>query len=138
MAVWFLVTTCDSGENSVRQETPYTVEGCRYPVYLVEEGLPSPCLFGLIRPAVYLTPAAVASPDRLRHVIAHETAHARHLDPLWSLLRCVCLAVYWFDPLVWAAAAVSRGGRGAGLRTRRPSGPWGRRSASPTARRCWP
>ncbi len=34
--------------------------------------------------------------------------HARHLDPFWSLLRSVCLAVYWFDPLVWSAAAGSK------------------------------
>lgn len=108
MAVWFLVTNLRFWRTLRRTRTPYAVEGCRYPVYLVAEGLPSPCLFGLLRPAIYLTPAAVASPDRLRHVLAHETAHARHLDPLWSLLRCVCLAVYWFDPLVWAAAAVSK------------------------------
>lgn len=107
MAVWFLVTNLRFWRTLRRTRTPYAVEGCRYPVYLVAEGLPSPCLFGLLRPAIYLTPAA-ASPDRLRHVLAHETAHARHLDPLWSLLRCVCLAVYWFDPLVWAAAAVSK------------------------------
>ena len=55
-----------------------------------------------------LTPASVESPETLRHVLAHETTHARHGDPIWSLLRCVCLAVYWFDPLVWAAAIVSR------------------------------
>ena len=107
MAVWFLVTNLRFWRTLRRTRTPYAVEGCRYPVYLVAEGLPSPCLFGLLRPAIYLTPAA-ASPDRLRHVLAHETAHARHLDPLWSLLRCVCLAVYWFDPLVWIAAAVSK------------------------------
>ena len=75
-------------------------------IYIVADGvLPSPCLFG---GAVYLTPAAVASPDALRHVLAHEETHARHLDPLWALLRCVCLAVYWFDPLVWIAAACSK------------------------------
>ena len=108
MAVWFLVTHLRFWRKLRRTRTPYAVEGCRYPVYLVAEGLPSPCLFGLIRPAIYLTPAAVASPERLGHVLAHETAHARHGDPLWSLLRCVCLAVYWFDPLVWAAAAVSK------------------------------
>ena len=108
MAVWFLVTNLRFWRTLRRTRTPYAVEGCRHPVYLVAEGLPSPCLFGLIRPAIYLTPAAVASPERLGHVLAHETAHARHLDPLWSLLRCVCLAVYWFDPLVWAAAAVSK------------------------------
>ena len=50
----------------------------------------------------------VASPEALGHVIAHETTHACHLDPLWSALRGVCLTVYWFDPLVWAAAIVSR------------------------------
>ena len=108
MAVWFLVTNLRFWRKLRRTRTPYAVEGCRYPVYLVAEGLPSPCLFGLIRPAIYLTPAAVASPERLEHVLAHETAHARHWDPLWSLLRCVCLAVYWFDPLVWIAAAVSK------------------------------
>lgn len=108
MAVWFLVTNLRFWRKLRRTRTPYAAEGCRYPVYLVAEGLPSPCLFGLIRPAIYLTPAAVASPERLGHVLAHETAHARHGDPLWSLLRCVCLAVYWFDPLVWAAAAVSK------------------------------
>lgn len=107
MAVWFLATNLRFWRTLRRTRTPYAVEGCRYPVYLVAEGLPSPCLFGLLRPAIYLTPAA-ASPERLGHVLAHETAHARHGDPLWSLLRCVCLAVYWFDPLVWAAAAVSK------------------------------
>ena len=108
MAVWFLVTNLRFWRKLRRTRTPYAAEGCRYPVYLVAEGLPSPCLFGFLRPAIYLTPAAVASPERLGHVLAHETAHARHGDPLWSLLRCVCLAVYWFDPLVWAAAAVSK------------------------------
>ena len=87
---------------------PYPVEGRHRPVYLVESGLPSPCLFGPFRPAIYLTPAAVSSPERLRHVLAHEETHARHGDALWSLLRGVCLTVYWFDPLVWVAAAVSK------------------------------
>lgn len=78
----------------------------RHRVYLVDDGvLPSPCLFG---GAVYLTPAALQTEESLRHVLTHEETHARHLDPLWSLLRCVCLTVYWFDPLVWIAAACSK------------------------------
>ena len=108
MAVWFLVTNLRFWQKLRRTRAPYAAENYRYPVYLVEAGLPSPCLFGPVRPAIYLTPAAVETPERLRHVLAHETAHARHLDPLWSLLRSVCLAVYWFDPLVWIAAAVSK------------------------------
>ena len=90
-----------------KARTPYRVEGCRYPVYLVS-ALPSPCLFGVLRAAVYLNEKALQSPDALRFVLAHEQMHARHLDPLWSLLRGVCLTVYWFDPLVWLAAVLSR------------------------------
>ena len=75
-------------------------------VYLVPDGvIPSPCLFGT---AIYLTPAALGSEESLRHVLLHEETHARHWDPLWAFLRCVCLTVYWFDPLVWAAALCSR------------------------------
>ncbi|MCH5353606.1 MAG: hypothetical protein J1E06_09095 [Acutalibacter sp.] len=87
---------------------PYEIEDCKLRVYSVEAGLPSPCLFGLFRPAIYLTPGVLESEDRLRHVIVHETTHAHHLDHLWTLLRGVCLAVYWFHPLVWAAAAASK------------------------------
>ena len=90
-----------------RSRRPLEGVGSRLPVY-VAVGLPSPCLFGLFRPAIYLTPAAVETPERLGHVIAHETTHAKHFDPLWSVLRGVCLTVYWFDPLVWLAAILSK------------------------------
>ncbi len=86
----------------------YPVENCPLEVYLVDEGLSSPCLFGLFRPAIYLTPAALASPARLRHVLAHEETHARHLDHFWTLLRGMCLVIYWFDPLVWLASSAAK------------------------------
>lgn len=108
MALWLGITNLRFWRRLRKARTPYSVDECRLPVYLVEEGLPSPCLFGLLRPAIYLTPAAVETPERLRHVLAHETAHARHGDALWSLVRCLCLTIYWFDPLVWAAAAASK------------------------------
>lgn len=107
MGIWMLAANFRFWRKLCKVRKPCKVEGARYPVYLVEEGLPSPCLFGLFRPAVYLTPAA-ASPERLRHVLAHEETHGRHGDPLWALLRCVCLAVYWFNPLVWAAALAAK------------------------------
>ena len=108
MLFWMLVSNLRFWQMLRRKRVPYEVQDCLYPVYLVKEGLSSPCLFGLVSPAIYLTPAAVETPERLRHVIAHENAHARHLDHLWALVRSVCLAVYWFDPLVWAAAAASK------------------------------
>ena len=107
VGAWFLFTNLRFARALRKARTPYRVEGCRYPVYLVS-ALPSPCLFGVLRPAVYLNEKALQNPDALRFVIAHEQTHARHLDPLWSLLRGVCLTVYWFDPLVWLAAVLSR------------------------------
>lgn len=108
MALWLLASNLGFRRKLRRERIPLELPECGYPVYLVEAGLVSPCLFGLLRPAVYLTPAALESGESLRHVLAHEETHARHLDPLWSLLRSVCLAVYWFDPLVWWAAAASK------------------------------
>ena len=107
VGAWFLFTNLRFARALRKARTPYRVEGCRYPVYLVS-ALPSPCLFGVLRPSVYLNEKALQSPDALRFVLAHEQTHARHLDPLWSLLRGVCLTVYWFDPLVWLAAVLSR------------------------------
>ena len=107
VGAWFLFTNLRFARALRKARTPYSVEGCHYPVYLVS-ALPSPCLFGVLRPAIYLNNAAAASPELLRFVLAHEQTHARHLDPLWSLLRGLCLTVYWFDPLVWLAAVLSR------------------------------
>ena len=77
------------------------------PVWLVP-GLPSPCLAGLFRPEIYLTPEAAANPATLSFVLRHELAHFRAKDQLWSLVRLVCQCVYWFDPFVWLAAALAR------------------------------
>ena len=107
MALWFLVANLRFARFLRRNRKPLVRPDCPLPVYAVE-GIPSPCLAGLFRPAVYLTPAVAGDPRRERHVLAHEQTHARHLDPLWSLIRCLCLTVYWFDPLVWIAAHASR------------------------------
>lgn len=77
------------------------------PVYLAE-GLPSPCLYGILRPAVYLTPEAEADGALRRHVLTHELTHYAHKDHLWAVLRCACLTLHWFNPLVWAAVWLSK------------------------------
>lgn len=77
------------------------------PVY-VTDVVETPCLFGLFRPAIYL-PSAVAGEARHRyHAIAHETTHYRHGDGICSALRCLCLVLHWYNPLVWWAAVLSR------------------------------
>ena len=78
------------------------------PVYTAAN-LSSPCLFGVLRPAVYLSPGTAEDPDALRHILAHELTHYRHKDHIWSTLRCLALALHWYNPLVWLAVWLSKG-----------------------------
>ena len=47
-------------------------------------------------------------PEELDSVLAHEVCHLRAGDTRWALLRILCLAAHWFNPLVWLAARLSR------------------------------
>ena len=86
---------------------PFACPESPVPVWLASS-LPSPCLAGLLRPEIYLTPEAAQDPDTCQFVLRHELAHYHARDQLWSLLRLLCQCVYWFDPFVWLAASLSR------------------------------
>lgn len=80
----------------------------KLPVYL-SPAAASPCLFGLLRPAIYLTEACEAVPEsQLRQILLHEETHYAQGDHIWGCLRCLSLAVWWWNPFVWLAAACSR------------------------------
>ena len=68
----------------------------------------SPCLFGLWYPAIYLTPQVAADDDVCYYAMLHENCHRVHRDHVWGVLRGICLAIWWWHPLVWWAAAQSR------------------------------
>ena len=61
----------------------------------------SPCVFGA--KSVYL-PVGGGQSFALRH----EVGHIRHLDFFFNILRVILCAVYWFNPLVWLAAVISK------------------------------
>jgi len=105
--LWFLLVNLRLRRKLRTAELVAEDPFAQLPVY-VSDALPSPCLCGIFRPAIYVTPHAAADPNRLRHVLAHESTHYRHRDHWWGLARCICLCLYWFDPLVWWAAALSR------------------------------
>lgn len=65
------------------------------------ESINSPFVLGLFRPVIYL-PYSVAE-EELTYVIAHEKAHIRRKDHWWKPVGFILLAVYWFNPLLWAA-----------------------------------
>ena len=94
-------------QNLRRSRRPLPTADCPLPVYEAA-GLSSPCLCGVLRPAVYLTPEAAEDGTVRTHVLAHELTHFRHRDHIWSLLRCLALALHWYNPLVWAAVVLSK------------------------------
>lgn len=106
MAAWFMIVNLRHSRMLRKNREKLDCES-PIPVY-VSEKVGSPCLVGLFRPAVYLTPESAEDPTVLRHVLTHELTHYAHKDHIWSVVRCVCLCAYWFDPLVWVAAWFSR------------------------------
>lgn len=125
-AAWILVTNGIFGRRLKRKRTvmelPQEAEAVLFAklpsriakvyagmkVYVVD-GLASPCLYGLPgREVVYLTPDVVKDTDRLCHVLTHELCHKRHGDSLWGIIRGLLVTVYWFHPLVWVAAILSK------------------------------
>ena len=75
------------------------------PVYYTDP-LPSACLVGVFRP--YISLPLSASPQDAIHVLTHEVCHLKNRDHWWNVLRLICCAVHWFNPLVWLAASMSR------------------------------
>lgn len=75
------------------------------PVYYVDP-LPSACLVGCLKP--YIALPLAARPQDIEHVLRHELCHYRRGDHWWCLIRLVCCAVHWFNPLVWIAARMCR------------------------------
>lgn len=90
-----------------RSRRALPVPGCPLPVYATG-AVDTPCLFGPVKPAIYLPADIPWDEGAMEHILTHERTHYRHGDHIWSVLRCVCLAVHWYNPLVWICAGLSR------------------------------
>lgn len=67
----------------------------------------SPCLFGMIKPAIYLPAGFLPGEEKMHHIMTHELTHYRHKDHIWTYIRCLCVVIYWYHPLVWLSAFLS-------------------------------
>lgn len=61
----------------------------------------SPFILGVFKPMIYI-PSNLGG-DSLEYVLSHEEAHLKRKDHWWKPLGYLLLAVYWFNPLCWAA-----------------------------------
>jgi len=73
--------------------------GVRAPALLRSPLVTSPCLFGLLRPAILL-PDEDENPAS-SEILVHELAHLARHDCLWNLLSRVSVSVLFFQPLLW-------------------------------------
>ncbi|MBD5520761.1 MAG: DUF4825 domain-containing protein [Lachnospiraceae bacterium] len=106
--VWMAAVNILFMRRLLANRTKYEKEDYKLPIYYVKE-LASPCLYGIPgKQAVYLPEEVIEDEERIRHILAHEYCHYKHRDVLWAGLRCILLAVYWFNPLVWLAAVLSK------------------------------
>ncbi len=74
------------------------------PVFYVDR-LPSACVAGIWDAFIALplhTPK-----EHLSLLLSHQVCHRRAHDGLWGVVRCLCCAAHWFNPLVWMAAWLS-------------------------------
>lgn len=78
------------------------------PVYWCSE-MKIPCLYGVLRPSIYL-PDSVREFDEKeqRLIVQHEKMHYLHGDFIWTMVRILLVSLYWFHPLVWLGARLSK------------------------------
>ncbi len=65
------------------------------------DAVSAPFILGFIRPRIYLSSSI--QKEKMEYMISHEKAHLKRGDHWWKLLGYFLLAVYWFNPLSWAA-----------------------------------
>ncbi|HXR97296.1 MAG TPA: TIGR03435 family protein [Terriglobales bacterium] len=74
---------------------------------LAAEAAVEPGIFGILHPVLVL-PAGIhdrLTPPQFNAVIAHELAHVRRRDNLWSALHMLAETLFWFHPFVWMIGA---------------------------------
>ena len=76
-------------------------------VYKIEDYYGA-CLYGGFSPVIIVGNNTNLSMEQQEMILLHEYVHYAHGDHIWSMIRNLSVALYWYNPLVWVAASVSR------------------------------
>lgn len=107
LGLLFLITNSIFAQRVKKDSKEIKVGYTSLPIY-VSSVPETPCLYGLFRARIYVIPSVAEDETLLRHCVYHEMTHYRQGDLLWSLVRCVCLVLHWYNPLVWWAYVLSK------------------------------
>ena len=66
------------------------------------------CLYGGFSPVIIVGNNTDMSIEQQYMIMLHEYVHYVHGDHIWSMIRNLCVALYWYNPLVWLASSISR------------------------------
>jgi TonB family protein len=70
--------------------------------FYVSDQISGPITFGVIRPAIVVTPGICTMPAHVQEAIAcHELLHVRRRDWLSEILEAAIVTVLWFHPAIW-------------------------------------
>ena len=106
--IWMIAVNIRFFYKLKKERIRYEKEDFKLPVYTAKN-LSSPCLYGLPgRQSIYLPEDVTGEDEKVKHILTHEYCHYKHADVFWAALRCILLTVYWFHPLVWLAAVLSK------------------------------
>jgi TonB family protein len=70
--------------------------------FYLSDRISGPITFGVIRPAIVLTPGICTMPAHVQEAIAcHELLHVQRRDWLYEVLEAAVVTVLWFHPAIW-------------------------------------
>lgn len=78
-----------------------------YPGVYETDAVSSPCVVGIIRPQIYLTPNLTA--QQKGHILLHERMHIRYLDHIWKVVSFLVISIHWFNPFLWFMYRIFQG-----------------------------
>ena len=62
----------------------------------------SPCVCGLLKPAVFIDGGCFdLSDEKLKYIFVHELYHVKRYDMLYKCLSVIAAGVHWFNPLTY-------------------------------------
>lgn len=82
-----------------QEQRVYQTKGVKTPLLFRSHGLSLD---------IYLPETIMENETFVRHALLHENIHKKHGDIWWGYVRNFLVAVYWFYPIVWIAAVLSK------------------------------
>ncbi|MBO4637744.1 MAG: M56 family metallopeptidase [Clostridiales bacterium] len=71
------------------------------PRIYADRSVDTPFVLGIVRPGIYL-PEGLGQTER-EYLLLHEKIHIKRGDTFYKAIGILCLALHWFNPLVWVA-----------------------------------